>query len=88
MMRLCGTTDALCDCVGSDDNCKFDRWLTELQEDVIQGEYGYEEGEFDVYWDLWYPSYQKGFTPHDAFVSALKAFRDNQISANDGEKPE
>jgi hypothetical protein len=53
---------------------KFDRWVDELREDVVQGEYGYEPGEFTVYPDEWRPLYKEGLTPSQAFCRALDAF--------------
>ena len=53
----------------------FDRWISELREDVVQGEYGYEEGEFAVYPEGWRPLYDDGLTPSAAFARALKAHR-------------
>ena len=52
----------------------FDRWMRELNEDVIQGEYGYEEGEFTAYPELWRPLYDEGLTPAAAFKRALDAY--------------
>ena len=51
----------------------FDDWINELREDVVQGEYGYEEGEFSVYPDLWRPLFDEGLTPKQAFCRALGA---------------
>jgi hypothetical protein len=45
---------------------------------VIQGEYGYEPGEFTVYPDLWRPSYKEGLTPSRAFAKGLEAFGDQR----------
>ena len=55
------------------ENEVFDQWIRELDEDVIQGEFGYEEGEFTVYVDLWRPLYERGLTPMQAFRAALDA---------------
>lgn len=52
----------------------FDDWITSLNLDVIQDEYGYEEGEFTVYPDLWFPLFEEGLTPQQAFRRALDAF--------------
>jgi hypothetical protein len=60
----------------SDD--RFDDWLRELDEEVIQGEYGYEENEFTVYADLWRPAFGAGQTPREAFDRSLKAFDDDR----------
>ena len=49
-------------------------WLNILNEDVIQGEYGYEPGEFTAFPSLWHSSYAEGLTPLDAFKRALSYF--------------
>lgn len=51
----------------------FDEWITSLNLDVIQDEYGYEEGEFTVYPDHWRPMWKEGLTPQQAFRRALDA---------------
>lgn len=56
----------------------FDEWITQLGEDVIHGEYGYEPGEFAVYPDHWRPLFQGGLTPQQAFRRALDAFADER----------
>lgn len=61
---------------GSDDLCQFDQWITALREDVIEGEYGYEEGEFDVFPAMWHPLYKEGLTPTQAWQRALDAYRE------------
>lgn len=40
-------------------SAKFDRWIDELTNDVVQGEYGYEPGEFTVYPSQWRPLYKE-----------------------------
>ena len=55
---------------------RFDDWIRELDEDVIQGEFGYEEGEFTVYPEHWRPLFRKGMTPRQAFQRALDAHRE------------
>ncbi len=50
---------------------KFDAWITELEEDVIQGEYGYECGEFTVFPELWRNAYDLGMTPLQAWQRTL-----------------
>lgn len=55
-------------------SAKFDRWIDSLNEDVVQGEYGYEPGEFTVYPDEWRALYKEGLTPAQAFKQALDAF--------------
>lgn len=52
----------------------FRKWIHELDEGVIQGEYGYEPGEFSVYPDHWRPLFDEGLTPHQAFKRALDGF--------------
>ena len=52
----------------------FDDWIDELDEEVIQGAYGYERGEFAVYPELWRPMWIEGLTPAQAFKRALDAF--------------
>lgn len=52
---------------------RFDDWLDMLDDAVIQGEYGYEAGEFAVYPDHWRPYFDLGLTPHLAFLRALDA---------------
>lgn len=49
----------------------FRKWLRELDEKVIQGEFGYERGEFDIYPDDWMPLYREGLTPRQAWQRAL-----------------
>lgn len=52
----------------------FDEWIRELDEDVIQAEYGYEDGEFTVYPELWRAMFDEGLSPGQAFKRALDAF--------------
>jgi hypothetical protein len=54
---------------------RFDTWITELREDVIEGEFGYESGEFSVTPALWRPLYDEGLTPLQAFQRALDAHK-------------
>ncbi len=54
----------------------FDEWITELDEEIIQEEYGYERGEFTVYPEHWRSMFEDGLTPSQAFVRALNAFSD------------
>ncbi len=49
-------------------------WLDQLDQDVIQNEYGYEPGEFTVYADHWVALYEEGLTPAAAFKRALDGF--------------
>lgn len=56
----------------------FDDWITSLNLDVVQDEYGYEEGEFTVYPELWEPLWREGLTPQQAFRRALDAFAEER----------
>ena len=56
----------------------FDEWIRQLKEDVICGDYGYEDGEFDVFPEQWRPLFDEGLRPQEAFERALKAFADNR----------
>lgn len=60
------------------DNPAFEAWLQILEADVIQGEYGYEEGEFAVFPDHWLPDFLAGRTPAEAFKRALEQHRSNR----------
>ncbi|MCG5241359.1 hypothetical protein ACIU1J_27470 [Azospirillum doebereinerae] len=51
----------------------FVAWIRALEDDVIQGEFGYEPGEFNVHPENWRPLYDKGLTPKQAFERALAA---------------
>lgn len=62
---------------------KFDAWIRELDEDVIQSEYGYEDGEFAVYPECWRPMFLGGLTPQQAFRRALDAHADAQRERED-----
>ncbi len=53
---------------------KFRRWIEVLTEDVIQGEFGYEPGEFTVYPEHWRPLFKEGLTPRQAWQRALDDF--------------
>jgi branched-subunit amino acid aminotransferase/4-amino-4-deoxychorismate lyase len=53
---------------------KFDEWIRQLDEDVIQGEFGYEDGEFTVYTSHWKPLYDEGLTPRQAWQRALDGY--------------
>ena len=59
----------------TDHDVAFDDWLRELRETVIEGEFGYEPGEFAVYPAHWRPFYDKGLTPRQAWLRALDAHR-------------
>jgi hypothetical protein len=56
----------------------FDEWIDDLEENVVQGEYGYEPGEFTVFPALWRASYDAGLTPAQAFKRALDAFAEGR----------
>ena len=51
----------------------LDEWMRQLNEEVIQGAFGYEEGEFQAFPELWQPFYEQGLTPQEAFKRALDA---------------
>jgi hypothetical protein len=55
---------------------KFRDWIRQLDEEVIQGEYGYEDGEFTVSPDDWRPLWREGLSPSQAFRRALDSFAD------------
>jgi hypothetical protein len=57
-----------------DEDPKFRAWIRTLDEDVIQEEFGYERGEFDVFPTLWHPLYAEGLTPRQAWQRALDGF--------------
>lgn len=52
----------------------FLEWIRALDEDVIQGEFGFEDGEFTVYADHWRPLFDEGLTPRQAYQRALDGF--------------
>lgn len=52
----------------------YETWLRELDEDVIQDEFGYEPGEFTVYSTHWVGLYEEGLTPRQAWQRALDGF--------------
>jgi hypothetical protein len=56
----------------------FDEWLRQLNEDVVQGEFGYEPGEFTVYPGHWRALYDEGLTPRAAWQRALDARRGDE----------
>lgn len=66
----------------------YREWLDRLEEDVIQGKYGYEPGEFTVYTTHWQELYEEGLTPQQAWQRALDGFanarkeRDAEQKAN------
>lgn len=57
---------------------KFRAWIEELDEDVIQGEYGYEPGEFTIYAEHWHEHYRMGLAPAQSFKRALDAFAEDR----------
>lgn len=52
---------------------KFDEWIRVLDEDVIQEEFGYERGEFNITPSLWRPLFREGLTPRQAWQRAMDA---------------
>ncbi len=62
-----------------DQDDKFDEWIRALDEDVIQGEFGFEPGEFSVYPDMWHPLYDEGLTPRQAYQRALDGHRQQRL---------
>ena len=54
---------------------KFREWIKALDEEVIQGEFGYEPGEFTVFAGDWLPLYREGLTPRQAWQRALDAHK-------------
>jgi len=62
---------------------KYREWLRQLDEDVIQGEFGYEEGEFTVYSSHWRALYDEGLTPRAAWQRALDGFANARIVSED-----
>lgn len=62
-------------CLGAGLVQDFDEWVDDLDENVIQGEFGYERGEFNVTTSLWRPMFDEGLTPSQAFRRALDAQR-------------
>lgn len=62
---------------------KFDEWIRCLDEDVIQGEFGYEPGEFTVYTSHWRPLFNEGLTPREAWQRALDGFANARREADE-----
>jgi len=56
----------------------FEKWIDALDNEVIQGEFGYERGEFTVYPDHWRPLFDEGLTPLAAFERALAAHKEDR----------
>ena len=65
---------------------RFDEWIRALDEDVIQGEYGYEPGEFTVYTSHWRPLFDEGLTPQEAFKRALDGYANARDAREAGQK--
>jgi hypothetical protein len=59
-------------------NDAFNAWVTELDEAVIQGEFGYEPGEFAVFPECWRRFYDEGLTPRAAWQRSLDAFAEDR----------
>lgn len=60
---------------------KFHEWLRQLDEDVIQGEYGYEPGEFTVYSSRWRELFDAGLTPLEAWKRAIDGYANARLDA-------
>jgi hypothetical protein len=63
----------------------FDRWIAELRDDVIKGEYGHKDTEYTVCPDVWRALYDQGLTPSQAFRSALRGHSNDAHSGGAGE---
>ncbi len=61
-----------------DMDAAFREWIRVLDEDVIQGDYGYEPGEFTVFAEHWHEHYRQGLTPAQSFKRALDAFAEDR----------
>ncbi|WP_422366384.1 hypothetical protein [Pelagibius sp.] len=59
----------------------FEDWIAELNLDVIQDGYGYGPGEFTVFPEQWFPLFEEGLSPLQAFQRALRAHRDENRPA-------
>lgn len=64
----------------------YSAWLRELEEDVIQAEFGYEPGEFTVYADHWAYLYEEGLTPAAAWQRALDAHAEARRESDEARK--
>lgn len=58
------------------DEERFREWILELDEAVIQGEFGYERGEFNVFPDVWRPLFEEGLSPREAWQHAMDAHKE------------
>lgn len=67
---------------------QYREWLHVLERDVIEGEFGYEPGEFTVYSSHWLDLYDAGLTPCEAWQRALDGYanarreRDAELGAS------
>lgn len=61
-----------------DEAARFREWIHTLDEDVIQGEYGYEPGEFTIFAEHWHEHYTQGLTPAQSFKRPLDAFAEDR----------
>ena len=52
---------------------QFREWVLKLEEEVIQGEFGFDPGEFSVHTEHWYPLFRESLTPCEAWQRALNA---------------
>lgn len=68
------------------DDQKYDDWIRSLDEDVIQGEYGYEPGEFTVYTSHWRALYDEGLTPQQAWKRALDGYANSRRERDEERK--
>lgn len=65
-------------------DASYRAWLRTLNEDVIQGEFGYEEGEFTAFPALWHHLYSEGLTPRDAWQRAMDDFKAERSAESHG----
>jgi hypothetical protein len=68
-------------CDAREREAEFEAWIDTLREDVIQEEYGYEPGEFDVFPGMWKPLFLEGLEPSEAFKRALDDFVKHRTDA-------
>jgi hypothetical protein len=64
----------------------YERWIEELERDVVQGEFGYEPGEFTVYADHWVEMYERDLTPLAAFAEVLLCYAISKLPQKDDGK--
>jgi len=67
-------------------NAAYKLWLDELEQDVIQGEFGYEPGEFTVYTTHWADLYEEGLTPRMAWQRALDCIANKRRGDDEAKK--